>query len=316
MFFHLFIFILSFIILALSSGWLVKSLSKVASFLSWKEFVVAFFTMALAGAIPNLSVGISSALHKIPHLSFSEILGGNIVDLTLAVALATLVSKKGLTLPSKTVQGSGIFTLIIALLPLVLVSDGKLSQTDGLALILVFLLYIYWLFYKKERFSKAYNATKEKVTLKGIFRNVGLMFLSLFLLLLAAEGIVRSATFFSELWGLPLALIGLLVVGLGNASPEIFFAIQAAKKEEDWLTAGDLMGSVIVTASLVLGIVAVIEPVSIANVSPFVIARFFLVISAVFFLLFMRTGKSITKKEAIFLLFIYLSFIAAEVLFS
>ena len=110
---YIIVFTVSFFVLAFSSEWLVRTLTKVAKFLGWKEFVVAFFTMALASSAPNLSVGISSALHSIPSLAFGEIVGNNIIDLSLAVALAVFFSRKGLTLSSDTVQGSGIFTIFI-----------------------------------------------------------------------------------------------------------------------------------------------------------------------------------------------------------
>jgi len=315
-FLYIVIFIISFFLLILSSSWLIGALTKLAKFLGWKEFVVAFFTMALASSVPNLSVGISSVLHKIPALSFGEIVGGNIIDLTVAVALAALISKGGLTLASRTVQGSAIFTLIVAILPLLLIADGSLSRVDGLLLILTFFIYMFWLFSKEDRFSKVYNRIKEPLVFKTAFKNVGILIGTILLLLLAAEGIVKSATFFSTSLNFPIALIGILIVGLGNALPEIFFGIQAARRGKDWLVVGNIMGSVIIPATLVLGLVAFLSPIQIANFSPYAIGRFFLIISAVFFLLFLRTGRKITKKEAIFLLIIYLTFVLAEILFS
>lgn len=313
-FIYLFIFILSFFILALASRRLVASLTKLAKFLGWKEFVVAFFTMALAGIMPNLSVGISSALHKIPQFSLADIIGNNIVDLTLAMALAVLISKRGLKLASRTVQGSAVFTLLIALLPLILMLDKELSRIDGFLLILAFLFYSFWLFGRKDRFSKIYNKAKP-MGLKEIFSNLFIILGSVIMLLLAAEGIVRSVTYFSSSLDLPLIFIGIFIVGLGNALPEIFFSVQAAKKGKGWMIAGNLMGSVIFLTTLVLGIVVLISPIKLTDFSPFVIGRFFLILAAVFFLFFIRTGKRITKKEAIFLLLIYILFIIAEVLF-
>jgi len=314
-YFYFFIFIFSFFILAYSSKKLVGSLTILAKFLGWKEFVVAFFTMALAATIPNLSVGISSAIHGIPHFSFSEIIGGNIIDLTVAMALAVLISKRGLRLASRTVQGTAIFTLLLAILPMLLVIDGEISRGDGLVLIFAFLIYSYWLFAKEDRFSKVYNKIKRPIKLKEIFGHIFKILFSITLLLLAAEGIVRSATYFSIFLNLPLVLIGILIVGLGNSLPEIFFTIQAARKGKSWMVAGNLMGSIIFPITLVLGVVALICPIKIINFSPFFIGRFFLVISAVFFLIFIRSGKRISKREAIFLLFIYIAFILTEILF-
>jgi cation:H+ antiporter len=134
------------------------------------------------------------------------------------------------------------------------------------------------------------------------------------LLLLAGEGIVMSASFFAQSLNLPLVLVGILIIGFGNALPETYFAIVSAKRGQTWMILGDLMGAVIVPTALVLGIVALICPIEILDFSPFVIARFFLIIAALFFFFFVRTGRKITKKEAFFLLGIYIAFLMVEIL--
>jgi len=312
--FYILIFIICCILIYLSGEWVIGGLMRIARFLGWREFVVAFFVMALAATLPNLFVGISSALHKIPQLSFAEVVGGNVVDLTLAVALAALIAK-GLPAESRLIQTSSIFTLVIALLPLLLILDGKLGRGDGLILILIFAFYIFWLFSKEERFKKIYDGHPVLIVkeFKFFLRDLGKVFLGIILLLLAAEGIVRSVQFFAESLNLSLVLIGILIVGLGNALPETYFAVVSAKKGQTWMILGDLMGSVIMPATLVLGIVALICPIEILDFSPFAIARFFLIISALFFFFFVRTGQKITKKEAFFLLSLYIIFVLVEI---
>lgn len=88
-------------------------------------------------------------------------------------------------------------------------------------------------------------------------RNMAAIAISIALLLLASEGIVASVIFFSRTFNFSIALIGILIVGLGNALSEIFFSIQAARRKESWMVIGDLMGAVILPATLVLGIVAI-----------------------------------------------------------
>jgi len=77
---------------------------------------------------------------------------------------------------------------------------------------------------------------------------------------------------------------------------------------------GNLMGSIMVPATLVLGIVYFICPIEIINFSPYAVARFFLVIAALFFFFAVRTDGKITKKEAILLLGIYIAFVFFELL--
>jgi len=83
---------------------------------------------------------------------------------------------------------------------------------------------------------------------KHFIRDLMIVSAGLVLLLIAAEGIVRSASFFSETAGLPLAVVGILIVGIGNAIPETYFALTAARKGHNWLILGDLMGSVILAS--------------------------------------------------------------------
>ena len=281
-----------------------------------RVFVVAFFVMAIAGSLPNLFVGINSALHGIPELSFGDIVGGNMVDLTLAVALAILIGGRSLPARSKLVQTSTVFTVIIAILPLVLIFDGVLSGGDGLILISAFFVYLFWLFSRKDRFQKVYNAYKSnggRKGFKGVFKSIKGVAVALVLLLVASEGIVRSAGAFSEALGVSLPLVGILIIGLGNALPETYFAIISAKKKNTFMILGNLMGSVIICSTLVLGIVVLIAPIQIDDFSPFAVARAFLIISALFFFIAIKSDKRITKIEGLFLLLLYVLFVLTEV---
>ena len=321
---YVIVFIFSSLAVAWSGPKLVASLIRIAKYLGWREFVVAFFVMAVAGSFPNLFIGVNSALHKIPQLSFGDIVGGNIIDLTLAVALAVLVSGMNLPAESRMVQSSAVFTAVVAVLPLILILDGKLGRIDGLILLFVFFIYIIWLFSKSDRFKKVYNNRsdsynkKEKsviVKLENFFKDFVSVLLVLMLLLLGSQGIIVSAQVFAKTLNLTLPMIGILIVGLGNALPETYFAVVSAKKKQTWMILGDLMGAVIVCATFVLGIIALICPVEVADFSSLVIAFIFLTIAAVFFLVVVRTGQKISKREGLFLLIIYFVFLIAEIFF-
>jgi len=317
-FLYILVFIISCILLYYSGQYLVSSLTGIAKFLGWKEFVVAFFLMAFAASLPNLFLGIFSAFQKIPQLSLGDVIGGNVIDLTLAIGLAVLFAKDGKIISdSRLVQGTSIFTLIAAILPLLMILDNKISRVDGLFLIAFFFVYFFWLFSKKERFLKVYEDLKTPSIIQQ-FKNFFIDFIKIIFgvsfLLLATEGIIKSSQFFAETFNLPLIFIGLLIVALGNALPETYFSIISAKKGETWLILGNLMGSVIVPATLVLGIVVLICPIENLNISTMLIARIFLFISAVFFFFFIRSNHEISRKEGIFLFLLYLIFVITEIL--
>ena len=314
-YFVVFIFLFSCFLLSYLSSRLIKSLVNVAKYLRWREFIIAFFVMAFAVSLPNLFTDINAVFQNKPELAFGDIIGGNLVDLTLVLALAVFFSKKGLAAKSRIVQESAIFTTVIAILPLILIFDGMLSRFDGIILIFAFIFYSWWIFSKKERFKDAYNHSNKNILqdFTGFLINLLKIIILLILLLIASQLVVWSAQFFSDKLGISLALVGILIIGLGNAFPEAYFAIVSARQEKNWLVLGDLMGSVIVCSTLVLGIISLILPFEIKDLSPFLTARIFLIIAALLSFLFIRSDRKITKKEGLFLLFIYIIFLLVEV---
>jgi cation:H+ antiporter len=320
------LFLASCFILFWSGSRLVESLGNVARYLCWKEFVVAFFIMAVAASLPNLFVGINASLQGVTALSFGQIMGNNVIDLTLAIALAVFFGGSSIKIKSRMVQSSALFTAVIAIIPLLLILDKNLNRIDGLILILTFIVYSVWIFSKGERFKEIYSYPEVKkksrkkisvfVKFERFFKDLAKSLFYIVLLLMASWGIVKSSQSFAILIGVSISIIGILLVGLGNAIPEIYFAIVSAKKGKGWLILGDLMGAIIIATTFVLGIIAFIWPLNNIDFSPFLIARIFLVISSLLFLSFIRTGKEITKNEAAILLAIYFIFVFTELAFQ
>ncbi len=310
-FFYIVLLIGSAFLMAFSGSLLVESLIRLAEAVNWREFVVGFFIMALATSAPNLFVGITSALRGVPELSFGDVVGSNVVDLTLGLALGALIGG-GILAESRTVQSSAIFTMAITILPLFLSLDGQLGRGDGLVLITMFFLYAFWLFSKEERFRKIYDGVERKGR-KYILKSVFLLLLGISFLILGAQGVVKSAFFFADSLGLSIGIVGLLIVSLGDCLPEIYFTIVSARKNQDWLILGNMMGGVITCATLVLGTVVLIHPLQIVDFSPYILGRIFLIIATLSFLIFLRTGKKLSRKEGLFLLAIYIAFLLSEI---
>lgn len=317
MFVQILLFLASCIVLSLLSKSLVKTLIQIARYLNWREFIVGFFVMAFATSLPNLFVDVNAALHGMQSLAFGDVVGGNLVDLTLVMALAVLFSKNkgGISTKSSMVQKSAIFTAVIAILPLLLILDGYLGRGDGLILLLAFFIYAFWIFSKEDNFQKVYNgpASKNIMNPWWLAGNVLKLVVLLSLLVGSSFVIINAAQFFAGAMGSSLALVGVLIVGLGNCFPEAYFSIVSSKKGEGWLVLGDLMGSVIVCATLVLGLIALIAPFKILDFSPFVVARVFTMIAVFFYIFSIKSDRKISKKEGAYLLLIYIAFLLTEV---
>ncbi len=317
--FYVSVFLLSSIMLAIAGDWLVRSLARIARYFGWQEFIAAFFIMSVAVSVPELFIGITAAAEGIPELSFGNIVGANIIHFTLALALATIVLGE-LKFESVQIRTSVNFTFLFALLPFLLMIDGDLSRADGVILMSSFFIYVLWVFSKRERFSQQYQplalnghqllSPLEKF--RQFMKDVGLFVAGISVLIAASQGIVNSAAFFADIFNIPLVVVGVFIVGLGTALPETYFAVASARRGNAWMVVGNLLGSTVLTASFVLGLVAFIHPIVIVDFSPYVVARAFLVMSAVALLLFSRTEHKITSREAFAMLTLYILFAVAQ----
>lgn len=318
--FYILLFLFSCLLLMYSGNWLVKSLSRISEFLGLKRFTVAFLLMSLATAAPELFVGISSALRGIPELSLGNIIGQNIIHFTVAVFVCVLISG-GFQVRTKTIRTTAFFSAFIALFPLLLILDGNLSRIDGVILIGLFVVYVFRMLKNGRKYDASFDDVRTENNtplLKRIslfFKDFGHFIFGSALLLIASQGIVKSSIFFAEKLNMPLVMIGVLIVGLGTALPEIYFSAFSAKKEEGELMAGNLLGSTVVSTCLVLGLVSLISPINNIEFFSYFLSRSILFASVIFFIYFMLTGRKVSARESWVLLLIYLLFICLEIFY-
>lgn len=313
---YLAIFILSNIALYAASERLVRELTRISRLIRAREFVLAFFVMAAAASLPNLLVGLNAVAQNSPGLSLGDILGNNLVAITLAVAVATLVAPAGV-LPAggKLVQTSALFTAVAGVLPLLLLLDHSLSRGDGIILLGLFFLYCRWIARTRRHQTEVFaeqipQSNKLGVKISVLLRSFALVVLSIAVLAAATYGIVTAAIFFASSLGISLVIVGIIVTGLGNALPEVYFSAISAKYNETKLIIGHLMGSVLIPATLVLGTVAIIRPITVDPLDPVISGRLLLIAATIFFYIFARSKRNITRSEGFILLGVYLLFVA------
>lgn len=317
------LFIISAYGFHVAGKWVVLGIMHTSKILGVREFVLAFFVMALASSLPNLFVGITSALQGVPELSLGDVFGNNFIAMTLAIAAAVMFAKKkSISTKGSSLQVSLIFTAVAAILPVILLIDGILSRWDGIVLILFFVVYLRWLMMSESRFRKKYRnekrsePNKNPIKLKVLIMHIFKVFAGCLIFLAGAFGIVTAASYFATFFNIPMVLVGLLIVGFGGALPEIYFSIESSRRGNPDLVMGNIMGSIIMPATLVLGIVALIHPIHIDGLEAVALSRIFLLIAAILLFIFAITKRKIGRREAIFLIFLYALFVICMILFT
>jgi len=314
---YILIFILSCLILIRSGTWVVKSLTRIAQFLGWREFLVASILMAFATSLPEIFIGITAALHGQPELAFGNIIGSNIIALTLVVGLAAVLAGK-LKFGGKILQRSSLYAVAIGVFPLLFLLDGKISRIDGMVLLVILAVYFHRLFLQEKKFTRILvnHFKRERIHFKLFLKDFGVFIAGIILLLLSSEGIVYSSSQLALEFNIPLIFLGLFLVAIGTSMPEIAFGIRSVTLGHQDMVLGNVIGSVVVNATLVLGLTVLIHPLEISNFSPYLVGIAFIIISSIVFLIFVRTGQEITKKEAVFLLELYALFFLFEIIYQ
>ncbi|MBI2662921.1 sodium:calcium antiporter [Candidatus Woesearchaeota archaeon] len=301
------ILVASALVLAKSGTSLVSSISKLARFLRVSEYTVSFVIMAFATSIPELFIGILSAINKTPELSLGNVIGANIANVTLVIGIVSLLGRN-IKIKDKIIFRDSFYMLIIAVIPILLMIDHTLSRFDGLLLLIMFFIYVYVLMKNKIPMEE----DEKDIKYTEIFKNVGIFLLSILLLLGSAQFLVKSAQSISVDLNVPVLLVGLFIVSIGTTLPELVFDTRAVLMKHKEQALGNTIGSVIVNSTAVLGTAALITPIT-SQFTLFFISASFMIFSLFLFMTFIRSNNGLTWREGIVLLMVYLLFVIVEV---
>jgi cation:H+ antiporter len=298
-------FILAISVLVKSVNITINSLSNLAKSLNISEFIIATVFMGIASSLPELFVGINSAIKNVPQLSLGNIMGASILDITLVLGLPLIIAKN-LNPKSKNLVKNIQNFLIILILPILLLLDGKFSRIEGVITLLAFAFYIYKILKQKRVKEVTTKIIPKKLIHHSIKSLVGI-----FLLILSSHFVVQNANIIAMSLSVPTALVGLFMVSIGTTLPEISFGIKAALSKHPGMAIGDAIGSLMANLLLVLGVTSIIRPITV-ELKTFLIAIIFLILSVLIFYYFIKYNKTLTLKHGVILTLIYALFVLVE----
>ncbi len=301
----LLLFIGSCLVLVFSGVLLVKTLTIISSALRLSGFVVSFVLMAISTSLPELFVGITSAIQKNSALSLGTVIGSNIANLTLVGGMMIIFARGFKS--DKESRKSSWFMLLLAALPMMLMFIGhQLSRIDGIILLLVFAGYMIFLLSRKRD-----HHFKDKVRAPKALLAMLIFIASLFLLYYSAKFAVKYASSIAFSLMLPPIIIGLFFIALGTSLPELVFGTIAARQKKPDIALGNLIGSVIANSLLILGITAIITPIT-ANFFLYLTSAVFMMAVIFLFVVFLNTDRELSWREGMALVIFYVLFLIVE----
>lgn len=300
----LFIFIVALFMVIRGATLATKYAALLAESYRLSKYTVGFIIIAVISILPETFIAINSAISGVPSFGLGMLFGSNIADLTLIIAAIIFLARRSLKVEGKILRNHVVYPFIL-LLPLVLGFNGHFSRLEGITLIIAGGIF-YYLALK--------NGVDGTIPIEnGVSRtkSVSMLIISMAVLLTGAHFTVTSATELASSIGVSPILIGMLIVGLGTTLPEFFFSLKSVSKRDDSLAVGDILGTVLADATIVVGILALVSPFYFPQKIIFVTGIFMVTASFILFY-FMKSGRTITKKEAWHLLLFWIVFVLVE----
>ncbi|MBC5682807.1 calcium/sodium antiporter [Ruminococcus hominis] len=309
--------IIGFVLLIKGADFFVDGSSSVAKILKVPTIIIGLTVVAFGTSMPELSVSVTAALRGSNDLAVSNVLGSNIFNLLVVLGCCALVKPVAAkwSLLKKEFPFSILITIILLLVDsdfsIMKILDGNqgfvLGRWAGLLFLILFVLYIYATVKSALR-SRAEAKDMEEEEYKtmsplksGIYIVIGLIGI-----VWGGNLVVDSASNIALTFGWSQTFIGLTIVALGTSLPELVTSVVAARKGENDLAVGNVVGSNIFNILLILGVSSFITPITLDVTA--VYDTIILIIASIVVYVSAISKREIQRKEGIFFLVCYFAF--------
>ena len=254
---------LGFFLLVIGGEFIVRASVALSLRFNISKFVIGMTVVSFATSLPELIVSINAALNNSPSIAINNVVGSNIANIGLVLALIALLSNISVNEKSFRRDWSWMFFLSI-MLCLFIITDNELNGFEGFLLIALLVIFVYKVL-KNSDSIELLNDVDDKLKLTSNFKILIWLFISSLTLYFGAEFLVDGAVKFANQINISEAVISVSIVAIGTSIPELAASLVAIAKNEKSISVGNLIGSNIFNIGSVLGITAMIKDIPIAD---------------------------------------------------
>jgi cation:H+ antiporter len=274
--FSVMLLIVGLVLLIVGADRLVDSVSSLARRAGVSPLVIGMTVVAFGTSSPEIVVNLMAAVEGRTALSFGSLVGSCLLNLGIVVGFTAIL--KPIAIESKVVLREIPMVILAALSLLAMTSDSLdadatngVGRTDGIMLLLLFGVFLYYTFldiYRQRhqddlaREMSQHNAdATADAHARPIWRDVLVLVVSLAGVAGGGRLVVSSAVTVAEAWGVPPVIIGLTILSIGTTLPELTTSLLAARRGYSDLAIGNALGSCIFNILLIGGLVACVHPI-------------------------------------------------------
>ncbi|MFH1257614.1 MAG: hypothetical protein V1658_01625, partial [Candidatus Micrarchaeota archaeon] len=310
------ILLVSLLILGLTSSRTVSLLTGISTRLRFPKFLLSFVVLGLGTSLPDLFVSTAAASQNQPDLVLSTILGANIIVICLILGIVTII-KGNFRVRETTIIDNFAYIFLVLAIPFFLLFDGKLTQTDGLILVVIYLMYIFNI-REQESIAKKEEQETHQIFIQGLKvkslpRAFGEMVLLLVIAYFCSNYIVDTAISLVNTSHINPLIMGFTILSLGIAIPEFAVDLSALRAREEEVIWGDLIGSFVTELTFILGAAAIVGGTMAFNLNYFIVPYAFMVFAFLLVFFFAFKKKELARREGIILVVLYFVFLAMQI---
>ena len=298
--------IVGFVLLIKGADFFVSGSSSVAKLLKVPSMIIGLTIVAMGTSLPECAVSVTASITNNNSLAVSNVIGSNMFNLMAVCGACALFTP--LVVKANTLKKEFPFSVLCVALLLIFGSLGAtLGRVDGIILLALFALYLFWMIMSAKKARKnASDSDSEGYEILPVWKCLLFIVGGIVAIKFGGDFVVDGAVTIAEKAGLSQTLIGLTIVAMGTSLPEFVTSIVAAKKNEVDMALGNVIGSNIFNILLILGIASTISPI--AFIKENMVDIIVLIAFSIIVWIFACTKKTLRRSEGIAMLILFITY--------
>ena len=255
--------LIGFLMLIKGADILVDGSSAIAKKLRISEIIIGLTIVSIGTSMPELFVSTSSALQGLSDISIGNVVGSNICNLLLILGLSSIIHP--VKFQKETIKIENPMSIILTLIFFVICNINQdVSRIEGCILIALFIGFLLYtiIMAKKSKDEVILQLALEETKKISVFKNILLIILGVAVLKVGGDLVVENAKLVATALNVSEKIIGLTIVAIGTSLPELVTSVTAAVKGDSDIAIGNIIGSNIFNMLLIVGLSAVIHPIT------------------------------------------------------
>jgi len=294
------IFVIAMGVLIWGADLLINQSERIALKFKIPEFIIGATLIALGTSLPEMAASIAASYNDKPDIAIANVIGSNILNITLVLATVFIISKK--INPSRDFFAKdSTWALVPVLVFVLMIIDGIISRFDATLLLLLMGAYLLFLLQDAKNIPEEDLENLEEGTFTWS-KVIPILFAGIILVIVGAHFTVESASEIARDFGISEWIIGIIMISIGTSLPELVVSISAAMRGKVDMAIGNIIGSNMANTTVVLGAAALINPMEIN--APAYLFDIATMVVATLLLVFITANKLYNKSAGISLIIV------------